>query len=124
MKDIQIIVTDNELNRLAEEIATEMGIPLSDKPDQYFGTPVLFDLDAIETIASYPLLDGLANTMDMDFPDSIELPNTISAESVSVVFESTLGLWGNNIAHLDYVADIDGALEKFLSDNQLGTLAA
>lgn len=124
MKDIQIIVTDNELNRLAQEIAAEMGIPLSDKPDQYFGTPVLDDLDAIESIASCPLLDALENTMDMDFTDSLELSNTISAESVSVVFESTWGLGGNNIAHLDYVADIDGASEIFLSDNQLGTLAA
>lgn len=104
MKDIQIIVTDDELNGLAEEIAAEMGIPLSDEPDQYFGTRVLTDLDVIE------------NTMDMALLDSIGLPDTIFAKSVSVVFESTLGV--------DYVADIDGALEKFMSHNQLGALAA
>ncbi len=124
MKDIQIIVTDDELNRLAEEIAAEMGIPLSDESDQYFGTPVLSDLDVTEAIVDYPRLDGLENVMDMNFPDSLEFPSAIFVESVSVVLESTLELSGNNISHLEYVSDMAGTSEKILRDKQLGALAA
>ena len=124
MKDIQIIVTDDELNRLAEEIAAEMGIPLSDESDQYFGTPVLSDLDVTEAIVDYPRLDGLENAVDMNFPDSLEFSSAISVESVSVVLESTLELSGNNISHLEYVSDMAGTSEKILRDKQLGALAA
>lgn len=39
MKDIRITVSDEELNRIAIEIAKEMGVTLSNEPDSFYGEP-------------------------------------------------------------------------------------
>lgn len=44
MKDIKIIVSDEELSRIAIEIAEEMGVEFSDAPDSYAGQPVFPEL--------------------------------------------------------------------------------
>ncbi|WP_322201177.1 hypothetical protein [Acutalibacter intestini] len=44
MKNIKITVNDEELMRIACELAEEMGIPLSDEPDSFCGKPVFPEL--------------------------------------------------------------------------------
>ena len=44
MKDIKVLVSDEELERIAGEVARELGIPLTDAPDSFYGEPVFPEL--------------------------------------------------------------------------------
>lgn len=44
MKDIRITVNDEDLTRIACELAEEMGVSLSDEPDSFYGEPVFPEL--------------------------------------------------------------------------------
>lgn len=122
MKNIEIMVTDDELNRIAEELASEMGIPLSAESDSYVGTPVLSEWDTTGALDRSSFFDGVENSLDTFNPT--EVLEAVSLGSVSVTLESALGLLGSDIAYWDYEVDVGCVLGIKRSDNEFEILAA